>query len=90
MALNITGHGGELRQGSRTLARLAGWTKQDKRITFTTTYVNEYLAGTGAAPTEIRIQASTRAVRVYPIVSGHWRDGAVHVDLMTARTETTL
>ena len=87
MALDIAGQGGELRTGNRQLARLAGWRKQDRRITFETAYVNEFAAGLGG-PTEIRIPVSRTVQRIYPIVSGDWRTGAVHVDLMAARTET--
>lgn len=87
MALNISGQGGELRHGTRVLATLGAWQKQDRRITFSTTYINAFTAGLGA-PTEIRIPVSRTVLRIYPIASGNWRDGAVMVDLMTARTET--
>jgi hypothetical protein len=88
MALNIKGEGGELRIGTRLLARLAGWHKEDKRITFAMAQVNEFAAGLGQPPTEIRIPVSRTVERIYPIVSGNWRDGSVFIDLMAARTET--
>ena len=86
MALNIEGSGGELRQGPRRFAQLATWRKQEKRITFTTAQVNAFAAGLGA-PTEIVLPVTPRVRRIYPIVSGDWQTGAVHVDLMQARTE---
>jgi hypothetical protein len=87
MALDITGSGGELRQGRRTLARLGGWQKAGGRVTFETVYVNAFAAGVGP-PTEIVLPVATHAVRVYPVVGGGVADGAVAVDLMGARTET--
>ena len=87
MSLDITGSGGELRQGRRTLARLGSWHKAGGRVTFEAVYVNAYAAGLGP-PTEIVLPVAKRAVRVYPVVGGGVADGAVAVDLMGARTET--
>jgi hypothetical protein len=89
MALDIEGTTGELRVGTKRLATLASWQKRDKRITFTTNYVNAFLAGMGQ-PTEIALQVTPKVRRIYPIVSGGLTDGRVDVDLMTARSETTL
>jgi len=87
MALDITGSGGELRQGRRTLARLGSWQKAGGRVTFDTTYVNAFAAGLGP-PTEIVLPVAKQAVRVYPVVGGGLDEGTVAIDLMAARTET--
>ena len=87
MALNLSGEGGELRQGRRTLARLATWTKADTRVTFATSYVNAFAAGLGP-PTEIALPVRATVTRVYPVLSGGLDTGAVRIDLMAARTET--
>jgi len=83
MALNLSGRGGELRNGSRQVARLATWTKDAARIVFTVEYVNAFAAGLGP-PTHITIPVSLRVQRTYPIVSGGIEDGVVKVDLMHA------
>lgn len=88
MALNLDGTHGELRVGTKRLAVLTGWSKQDRRVSFTVGTVNPFLAGMGAAPTEIVLQVMPKVVRVYPILAGGIADGHVVVDLMTARTET--
>jgi hypothetical protein len=89
MALDLDGIGGELRLGTKRVASLAAWQKRNKRITFTTDYVNPFLAGMGQL-TEIVLQATPKTRRVYPIVSGTLESGRVDVDLMTARSERTL
>jgi hypothetical protein len=88
MALDIDGHGGELRRGTKRIATLAAWQKRNKRVTFTTDYVNPFLAGMGQ-PTEIVLPVSRKTTRIYPIVAGSLTDGRVDVDLMTARSVTT-
>jgi len=88
MALNLDGIGGELRRGTKRVADLATWQKRDKRITYTTGYVNPCEAGRGQ-PTEIVLHVTPKVRRIYPIV-GYDASGRVDVDLMTARTETTL
>jgi hypothetical protein len=88
MALNLAGSGGELRRGTQKVADLATWHKQERRVTFTTGYVNQFAAGLGP-PTEIILPVSRTVRRIYPI-SGDWTTGAVHLDLVNARTETTL
>jgi hypothetical protein len=95
MALNIDGTEGELRVGTKTLAALTAWQKRDKRITFTVGKVNAFLAGIGTPPTEIVLQMTPKVRRIYPIVSvtldeGLDGQGKASVDLMRARSETTL
>jgi hypothetical protein len=89
MALDIDGHGGELRLGNKRVATLAAWQKRGRRVTFTTDYVNAFLAGMGQ-PTEIALPVSRKVRRIYPIVAGTLEAGRVDVDLMTARSERTL
>lgn len=86
MALNLHGRGGELRNGSRVVARLATWSKSTAKITFTTEYVNAFAAGLGP-PTHIAIPVSRTVLRSYPIVSGALEDGVVKVDLMHVTSE---
>jgi hypothetical protein len=89
MALDLEGTTGELRVGTKRLATLASWQKRDKHITFTTDYVNAFLAGMGQ-PTEIVLQVTPKTRRIYPIVAGTLAARRVIVDLMTARSERTL
>jgi len=87
MSLCFTGKGGELRHGRKQLARLATFWKDDKRVTFSTDYVNQFVAGLGP-PTEIVLPLTPKAVRIYPVTAGSVESGVVMIDLMQARTET--
>jgi len=87
MALNFLGQGGELRIGPRQLARLAHWHKQERRVTFTASYVNAFAAGLGR-PTAIVLPVTPAAVRIYPVLGGSLEAGVVEIDLDRATTET--
>lgn len=87
MALNFKGQGGELRIGKRQLARLQSFWKQERRVTFTTAYVNQFAAGLGP-PTAIVLPVTPQAVRIYPVVGGSLNEGVVEIDLDRAQTET--
>jgi NADPH-dependent ferric siderophore reductase len=89
MALDIDGHGGELRRGTKRVATLAAWQKRGRRVTFATDYVNAFEAGRGD-PTEIVLPVSRTVRRFYPIVAFDSEAGRVDVDLMHARSEKTL
>lgn len=88
MSLSFRGQGGELRHGSRVVARLAWYWKQDRRVTFESSYVNAFAAGLGP-PTAIVLPVTPTARRVYPVVSGGIDAGTVHIDLDRATTEMT-
>lgn len=87
MALNFKGQGGELRIGTRQLATLTSFWKQERRVSFEVRYVNQFAAGLGR-PTAIVLPVTPTAVRIYPVVGGGLEEGAVMVDLDGARTET--
>ncbi len=86
MALNLVGAGGELRLGTRRIASLATWQKQDARVTFTVAQVNRFVAGLGA-PTHIVLALTPKVLGTYPVTSGTVEAGAVMVDTTQLREE---
>jgi len=88
MGLSMTGESGELRRGRAVVARLSSWRKDQARVTFTTSYVNQFAAGQGP-PTSIVLDVG-RVRRTYPVTAGTLEAGAVKVDLANTTTETTV
>jgi hypothetical protein len=86
VALHLVGRGGELRLGTKRIATLAAWTKDNTRVTFTVASVNRFVAGLGA-PTHIVLALTPKVLGTYPVVSGGLDDGAVMVDTTRLREE---